>query len=399
MPNRLALSPKSKKYQALQLLSAVEGVLRNRTASNSFANIRNFLFLQMDVPLGSVIHASPLFEALKRALPDAHISIAASEMTASVLENNPWIKHCTVVPDPSKNFFAAVGAVRRLYQKLPAGPVCIVTTTGNQRPVQAVVAMMAGNASRFGYTLALPLYDLALDFQADRPQIENNLEILRALGHEPLETEPRIFFRAADAEHAHRLLAAAPQKPRLAIVTQCSKFQPKSWSKEKFREVITKLERAADITPIFLGTQDEAASIDDLRGTLEAPGISLAGKTTVPQLAAVLAQCDWILGLDTGTFHVARAVGLPGVVLAPAWQNPAEWLPVNHPQYTILCGPRMPMPRAEYQMDERTVEQVMEATLIMMEKFPAYLPTRAARLEASMTKKDRSATDAADCKA
>ncbi len=388
MPNRLALSPQSKKYKAMRLLSAVEGVLRSRATPESLKNIRNFLCLQMDAPLGSVIHATPLYEALKRAIPDAHISVVASELAANVLENIPWIDRCTLVPDPSKNFWAAAGAVRQLYQNLPKGPVCIVTTTGNQRPVQAIIAMLAGPAARVGYTLALPLYDVALDFQADRPQIKNNLEIVRALGYETSEPEPKIFFTDADLADARRLLKETPQeRPRLAVVTQCSRNQPKSWSAERFREGIAGLQNAVELTPIFLGTESESAAIDELRRTLDTPGISLAGRTTVSQLAAVLAQCDWILGLDTGTFHVARAVGLPGVVLAPAWQNPVEWLPVNHPNYAILCGPSISMPGVEYQMDETTVEQVMQATLAMMEKFPASLAARAQRLHASQRKK------------
>ena len=35
--------------------------------------------------------------------------------------------------------------------------------------------------------------------------------------------------------------------------------------------------------------------------------LKAAGKTTIAELAALLAQCDLIVSLDTGTFHVARA--------------------------------------------------------------------------------------------
>ncbi|MHB1516617.1 MAG: glycosyltransferase family 9 protein [Acidiferrobacteraceae bacterium] len=71
-------------------------------------------------------------------------------------------------------------------------------------------------------------------------------------------------------------------------------------------------------------------------------GISLARKTAVATLAALLAQCDLIVSLDTGTFHVARAVGLPSVVIAPAWQSPLEWLPVASERYRVLRRPASP---------------------------------------------------------
>ncbi len=389
MPNRLALSAQSNKYKAMQIVAAAEHVLRrHRQHMLPLASLRNFLFLQLDAPLGSAVHATPLFAAMKQAMPDAYISVAASVMSASVLRHNPWVDACEILPDPSQSFLACVAAMRRLYKNLPDGPVCIVTTTGNQRPILALVAMLAGRATRVGYTLALPLYHLALDFDADRPQIENNLAILWELGHEratheapqKLSQEPHVFFSHEDEETAARYLsdwAASPQG-RIAVVTQCSGLEPKSWSGERFREVIATLQETTGVTPIFLGTASEADAIEKLRSTLEEPGISLAGRTNISELAAVLSQCDWILGLDTGTFHVARAVGLPGVVLAPAWQNPVEWLPVDDPRYCILCGYTTGAPatasglwnRSVYQMEEISVDQVISATLLLMRSNP-----------------------------
>ncbi len=389
MPNRLAIPQQSAKYKAFRILARLEKMLRGREAAKpeQLPSLRNFIFLQYDAPLGSAIHATPLFEALRRVLPDAHIIVAASSMAASILQHNPYIDRCVVTPNPEKNFLAAVSAARALYRSLPPGPGCIVTTTGNQRPILAMLALLAGDATRVGYTLALPLYDLALDFRAERPQIENNVEILRALGYEPAVPDPRIFFNQADAEYATHLLSGiAAESPRIAVVTQCSGIQPKQWSAARFQHVLAELSAARNATPIFFGTAEEAASIEVLRRPLTAPGISLVGKTTIQQLAAVLAQCDLILSVDTGTFHVARAVGLPGVVIAPAWQNPAEWLPVDHSNYRILCEFPMPMPTHTYRMDEISAEQALDAAMEYLDAFPYSTAARYARLNQSLSK-------------
>jgi ADP-heptose:LPS heptosyltransferase len=42
---------------------------------------------------------------------------------------------------------------------------------------------------------------------------------------------------------------------------------------------------------------------------------NLAGRTTPAQLAAVLAQCDLLIGIDSGPMHVAAAMGRPVVGL------------------------------------------------------------------------------------
>ncbi len=389
MPNRLAISPRSAKYKAFRILAGLERILRRHqpTTPQRLASIRNFLFLQYDAPLGSAVHATPLYEAIRRALPEAHITVAASRMTASVLQHNPFVDGCVVTPSPEKNFLGALRAVRNVYRQLPTGAVCIATTTGNQRPILALLALLAGRATRMGYTLALPLYDVALDFCADRPQMENNLEILRALGHKVSVPEPRVFFSREEAAYVTHLLSGlSSETPRIAVVTQCSVIQPKQWSEERFRSVIAALHSTRSAIPIFLGTAEEAAAIEALRQPLAERGISLAGKTpAIPQLAAVLAQCDFVLSLDTGTFHVARAVGLPGVVIAPAWQNPAEWLPVGHAQYRILCGDSIPMPTLDYWMEEIGVESVIQAMLSSMDAFPSSGAARYARLERSLS--------------
>ncbi len=390
MPNRLAISPRSAKYKAFRLLAAMDRVVRPTSAPTpeTLRSLRNFLFLQCEAPLGTAIHATPLFEALRRAIPDAHITVAAGPMAASVLRYNPFLDRCVPMPNPESNFFAAAGVVRKLYRSLPPGPVCIATTTGNQQPRLALLALLAGRATRIGYTLALPLYPLALDFRAERPQIENNLDVLRALGHATQRFEPRIFFSREESAIASRLLASAEQReprPRLAVVTQCSLQQPKQWPAERFQSVLRSVSTATNALPIFLGTVAEAATIESLRSPLQEQGISLAGKTnSIPLLAAVLAQCDGILSLDTGTLHVARAVGLPGVVLAPAWQPPAEWLPIDDPRYRILIGAPIPMPPQSYRMEELSIAAATKATLEMLAQFPSSAQARQEHLQNSL---------------
>ena len=140
--------------------------------------------------------------------------------------------------------------------------------------------------------------------------------------------------------------------------------------------------------PIFVGTEKDAAPIEELRKDLPEKGISLAGKTTIAELAALLAQCDLIVSLDTGTFHVARAVGLPGVVIAPAWQSPLEWLPVQSERYRVLRGPSIRDIPPDYSIDEISVEQVCDAAQSLLEKYPADPAQRASRVERSRFAKD-----------
>ena len=380
------------KKAVLQTVAHAERVLRGKTSSisadpNNLRQIRNFLVLQFESPLGSVMHATPFYEALKTAMPDAHVTVAASPTAASVLHSSPYIDRCAIVPDPYVSFGRAFAAARELVRTMPKGPHCIVTTIGNQRTRLAMLSLLVDDAIRVGYTLAPELYDVSLSFQPERGQIEGNLDVLRAIGQEVAFCEPHIFFTQHDVEHANQLLgplSESPGTPRVAYVTQNSGGQRNQWSANRFLQVIGLLEKTCGAVPVFVGTHQDVESIESLRQQLANPGISLAGKTTIPQLAAVLAQCDLLVSLDTGTFHVARAVGLPGVVIAPAWQSPLEWLPVDHSHYRVLRGPSIATAPADYWIEEVSPEQVVNASMDLLASFPATSAERALRVLRSL---------------
>lgn len=380
--------PKPWKRAIFAGIAAVESRVRGRIAYSQadFRLMRNFLVLQYESALGSVVHATPFYEALKTAMPDAHVTVAASSMAASVLQHSPYIDRCVFTPHPFQNSRGALNALRELFRTMPPGPRCIVTTIGNQRTRVAVLGLLAGNGARVGYTLATELYDVPLSFHPERGQIQGNLDILRALGQSIPFYEPQIFFTDKDADYAQELLAIAqaPSRPCVAYVTQNSGGQRNQWPVERFQQTISKLTKLYGATPLFVGTTADHHAIEDLRRDLPDCGISLAGKTTVSQLAAVLAQCDLVVSLDTGTFHVARAVGLPGVVIAPAWQSPLEWLPLNQTHYRVLRGPSIAIIPANYSIGEVTVEQVCAAAIDLLALFPAKSAARAQRVQRSV---------------
>ncbi|MHB1938010.1 MAG: glycosyltransferase family 9 protein [Acidobacteriaceae bacterium] len=381
--------PKPWKKAIFRAIARTEHALRggNLPVQADFAAIRNFLVLQYESSLGSVIHATPLFEALKREQPDCHIAVAASSMAASVLEHNPYVDRCVVTANPFENFFGSVMAVRRLLETMPAGPRCILTTIGNRSPRLAFLAMAAGSGIRVGHTAAPEFYNFPLTFIAEHGQIEGNLDIVRKLGYGPGIHGPRIFFTQKDWDTASQKLDALPVScctPRIVFVTQTSGGQLNQWSDERFCQVIEHLFRQWGANPVFVGTKAEEPAIEALRRCLSHSGASLAGRTTIPELAAVLAQCDLVVSLDTGTFHVARAVGLPGVVIAPAWQDSREWLPVGDPRYRVLRGSAIHKGQPDYWIEEIGVEQVLTSAQSLLEAFPASFEVREARRNHSL---------------
>jgi len=66
---------------------------------------------------------------------------------------------------------------------------------------------------------------------------------------------------------------------------------------------------------VIVGGGKDVALGDEIIAGLGRRAANLAGRTTPSELAAVLAQCDLLIGIDSGPMHVAAAMGLPGVGL------------------------------------------------------------------------------------
>jgi ADP-heptose:LPS heptosyltransferase len=240
-------------------------------SQSELAGIRNFLVLQYESPLGSIVHATPMFEALKQAMPNCHITVAGSMAAGSVLHSSPYIDRCVVTPSPFQDLSGCVRAVRTLLESEPKGARCVITTIGNQRTRLAILSVLVGSGVRAGYTLAPELYDVSLFFNPERGQIEGNLDIVRSLGHPVTTYEPRIFFSTHELEKTRpwlEALAMPPTMPRIVFVTQNSGGQKNQWSPARFQQVIARLCQLTGAVPIFVGTKNDAPFIEELREAL-----------------------------------------------------------------------------------------------------------------------------------
>jgi ADP-heptose:LPS heptosyltransferase len=86
--------------------------------------------------------------------------------------------------------------------------------------------------------------------------------------------------------------------------------------------------------------------------------------------------------------HVARAVGLPMVVLGPSWQKPLEWLPLGVENARILRGEVRDTVPDGYRLDEISAEAVISALGELAEAYPPSPATREARLRAGISQVD-----------
>jgi heptosyltransferase-2 len=116
-------------------------------------------------------------------------------------------------------------------------------------------------------------------------------------------------------------------EPFLALAPGALYGPAKRWPAERFAQVARAL-LARDLARgvAVVGTPGEEAACQAVAAAIGPAARSLAGRTSLPQLARLLARAACVVANDSGAAHLSAAVGAPTVVLFastdPGWTAP-----------------------------------------------------------------------------
>lgn len=376
----------------------------SRVPQKKPAEMKRFLFLQYDTnALGAAITATPLYEALRRAIPDAYIAVATGGFSYQALKCNPYIDKVYETPHPHTHFLKSAAYFLGHMRQWRKNFDCVITDTFNAHSKATALQIFSGIPVRAGYSnrSAWVHYPITLPKEyhilIQTSVITNNLRILDMLGQSYQATEPSMFFKEDELHSLENLLKAedVPEEgPLVVVVAQGSGRQPHIWYEDRFAEVGNRLHDLFGARLVFSGTSHDSAGIERIRHQMRVPSFSLAGKTNIPQVAALLCSADLMLTMDTGVMHVGRAVGVPMVILTSASQTPKEWLPLGMEKYLILRRDHVPCAlcwktecATRECMDEISIDDVVNAVQTQLRRFPPSSEQRHERLSRALTKR------------
>ncbi len=150
-------------------------------------------------------------------------------------------------------------------------------------------------------------------------------------------------------EYCEKLIAEAGftnSGPLIAVQAGASQAK-RQWSPARFVAMIKILTEKHNARVVLTGAAKERFIIDPILEGCASPNvISVAGKTSVPQLAAMLELSDVLVTGDTGPMHISVAVGTPVVSMFLASAFGFETGPYSEGniviQPVIGCGPCNP---------------------------------------------------------
>lgn len=259
--------------------------------------------------LGDLLTAVPALRGLRAAYPDHRVVLAA--------------------PAPLRELALLTGAVDDLLPTPRLGcvnwcePPPAVAVNLHGRGPQSTSALLALQATVL-LTHAHP--------GVPGPQWEDDLHEVhrwcRLLGYFGLPSDPTDLDLPQPP--------APSPVPQAVIVHPGSGFAARQWPPERYAAVAHRL-TGAGLNVVVTGSAAERGLARQVAAAADLPSSAvLAGRTTLSELAALVADATMVICGDTGIAHLATAYRTPSVVLFGP-MSPRHWGPPPHrPQHRAL---------------------------------------------------------------
>jgi ADP-heptose:LPS heptosyltransferase len=299
----------------------------------------------------------PARAELKRALPQARITMLVSPELAPLLEGVPEVDEALIFRDgPRALWWWRAGTLARVLRTRRFTAAIV----SNPRKDLHLAVRMAGIPRRIGYDRkwAWLLTERIPDRKSlgDRHEVEYNLELVRALGL-PASTQPQWRLPRFEREQGQvgELLAQqgiTPSDSFIAIHPWTSN-PLKQWPVERYRTLIREAAQRLPVRLVVIGGPQERAQVSQVLPD-HAPAADLVGRLSLRQLAALLQRCRLLVSNDSGPVHLAAAAGARTLVLfgaASPGTGPQRWGPWGGGHRVI----------AKRDMESISVDEVLEA--------------------------------------
>jgi heptosyltransferase-2 len=279
--------------------------------------IRRILIRQVNW-LGDAVLTLPALEALRQRLPQAEIVLLARGWVGGLFEGHPAGQRVIELPRGGP---AALRGLWRVARTIRAQGFDLAVVLPNSFEA-ALVPWLAGIPRRVGYrtdgrrwllTDALPRPRRI----PGRHQAERYLDIVRALGAGG-SAELRLAVSARAEERGQALLGAVGvngTETLVAVGPGSIYGGAKRWAADRFASVADALAERHGARILLVGSAREGAILAEVAARMRQPAVNLGGRTDLPTLTGVLARCRLLLCNDSGSMHVAAALGVPVVAV------------------------------------------------------------------------------------
>jgi len=146
----------------------------------------------------------------------------------------------------------------------------------------------------------------------DLHRAQAHLDLVTALGVRPVPGPFPIPF-GAEEERQVEIWLEPGRRP--VVVVPGARSHLKRWGTEKFAALADRLVERFQVQILLVGEEAEGPIAEQVRRTMKQPVTDLVGRTSIRELAALLAKVPLMITNDSACLHAAELMGVPSVAI------------------------------------------------------------------------------------
>jgi len=292
--------------------------------------------------IGDIVCAVPSFIAIRRAYPEAKITlltspgqegaIGAKELLMGVWyldelkvyyaeDIDSWRKKINFIRDLRKEHYD-------LFIQIPDDLADFQTLLRN-----LIFAKCLGVKAAFGFKIrTVQLFKKTqVDYTTQKTEVESLLDLLKENGIPVKKIEFDFNISEEQKTKVKRLIdnIRTSDVPILIVaINPGGKRGANRWPAERFAEVVEYLQNKYNAKIIIVGGPNDVELAEVIKKKLKPANVlDCCGKMEVLETLESLKYCSFLLSNDTGTIHMAAAIGLPVIGLYTIRNIFGRWFP------------------------------------------------------------------------
>lgn len=326
--------------------------------------------------VGDILFTTPAIRAIRERYPKSFMATLVVPRCIEMLKDNPNIDEI-IVFDEKGAHRGVFGKVSLILEIRRMGFDTVISF--HRSMSRMLLAFLAGIPRRIGYYTrkrSWLLTDAVASLKAQPHRVEYFLDITRAVGIYTKNKNYEFFVPKESFTEADETLRqnGIDKDEEYFLINPGGNWLPKRWPKERYAQLCESLKRLYKKKIVITGAEKDILLADDIIRMSNNSAISICGKTTLKELAAIIRRAVLIISNDSGPMHIAVSQRAPTIALFgpthPAITGPYgdgdyivlhKWKGCEVPCYDLTCS--------DYRcMEAISVEDVLDAVKRLKDK-------------------------------
>ena len=277
-------------------------------------DLRRILVVLDDIGPGDALRSMFALAAVRKAHPDARITLLVSEAAAQVFEYGSGYDRLVVshlyragLQGRWRNRIHKMGELLRLLPAVGVRHDLVLILNWGTSIVDLLGRLAGGRVVGYENRLGFLLSSRLGAYNVEGDPVEQNGALLKAAGLQPVEPSGNPGLP--------QVTGSEGMEP-YAVLHTGSDWACQQWTHDGWAELADRIVDEYGLGIVFTGLGGEAAYIASIQALMGHRSSSVAGRTSITELQDLLRNASLCVSVDSAPFELAQLMGTPVVVLA-----------------------------------------------------------------------------------